>query len=311
MPDPIHSRDFLEHVTTWPQIKVTSLKSSDLVLEFLLKCDQYSLARDWVEVFDFKDFSIIIDEASIVYHLEQKEPQLRLVIGILEQMKRQNPMECTKVCLNIMDRLTNKKYSAMLISFVRKNLCHTLSEDEIQRLCVCHLGCQALLCLPNHMQPEYDHLITSPLVLLEQLLMNMKVDLSSKVLACLKSELKLLQEGGVDVNSLEFDIKDADAILVEYAKKAVEFSVIQADSSSSGRASVLSHMSSGGGGGSLTMSGPGSASGFIGNTPTFSQQPRKLSMVLESGSVSPASRRLSMGANLGSTAPSARKMSRV
>lgn len=74
---------------------------------------------------------------------------------------------------------------------------------------------QVLLTLPEQHQASYSHLSSNPLLMLEQLLMNMKVDWATVAVQTLQ-QLLAGQEIG-------FTMDEVDALLSRYAGKALDF----------------------------------------------------------------------------------------
>ncbi|KAG2457601.1 ZFY26 protein, partial [Polypterus senegalus] len=98
---------------------------------------------------------------------------------------------------------------SLLSRFQREHLLHLLESGESE------VAFQLLLTLPETARQDYFHLSSSPLLMLEQLLMNMKVDW---VAAAVKTLQQLLvgQEAG-------FTGEDIDDLLSRYAQKALDF----------------------------------------------------------------------------------------
>lgn len=72
-----------------------------------------------------------------------------------------------------------------------------------------------LLTLPEPSRQDYFHLLADPLLMLEQLLMNLKVDWVSVAVSTLRNLLPAQEAGIADLN--------IDTLLAEYAKKALDF----------------------------------------------------------------------------------------
>lgn len=86
---------------------------------------------------------------------------------------------------------------------------------------------QVLLTLPPAARQDYFCLLSEPLLMLEQLLMNLKVDWADVAVRTLRS-LLVGQEAG-------FSSADVDALLDSYASKALDFSCAPRERSRSGR----------------------------------------------------------------------------
>ena len=83
-----------------------------------------------------------------------------------------------------------------------------------------------LLTLPPAARQEYFPLLSEPLLMLEQLLMNLKVDWADVAVRTLRS-LLVGQEAG-------FSAEDIDKLLADYACKALDFSCAPGGRSRSG-----------------------------------------------------------------------------
>lgn len=84
-----------------------------------------------------------------------------------------------------------------------------------------------LLTLPPAARPDYFPLVSEPLLMLEQLLMNLKVEWAEVAVQTLRS-LLVGQEAG-------FDADDVDRLLADYACKALDFSCAPRERTRSGQ----------------------------------------------------------------------------
>lgn len=99
--------------------------------------------------------------------------------GILEEIQDHNM--CLSICESLLSQNLPVGQTLFLIQFMLTNLSSLLSPVRIERLVCTKIGAKALLCLPGSARPNYEHLVSRPPLLLEQLLMNMKVDWAAKV----------------------------------------------------------------------------------------------------------------------------------
>lgn len=86
---------------------------------------------------------------------------------------------------------------------------------------------QVLLTLPPAARQEYFPLLSEPMLMLEQLLMNLKVDWADVAVRTLRS-LLVGQEAG-------FGAEDIDKLLANYACKALDFPCTPRERSRSGQ----------------------------------------------------------------------------
>ena len=88
---------------------------------------------------------------------------------------------------------------------------------------------QVLLTLPEASRQDYFQLLADPLLMLEQLLMNLKVDWASTAVSTLHNLLPA-QEAGITNQHI-------DALLAEYGRKALDFPYAPREWSRSGKCS--------------------------------------------------------------------------
>ncbi|MEE6492067.1 hypothetical protein FKM82_016465 [Ascaphus truei] len=137
----------------------------------------------------------IILEAKLLQRIE--DPDLRL--AICEQALHQH---AGIVACNFL--------SEYLIAHYQKNQPAT-HHSEIQAV---YIGSKVLLALPESARSSYEHLVSSPLLLLEQLLMNMKIDWA---LVAVQTLQQLPAEP-----ECSFSTEDVDELLCTYAGKALD-----------------------------------------------------------------------------------------
>lgn len=101
------------------------------------------------------------------------------------------------------------------LSLLSKHLCFLLTSmyDFLHSADLSHK--QVLLTLPEQHRASYSHLSSKPLLMLEQLLMNMKVDWATVAVQTLH-QLLVGQE-------ILFTMAEVDSLLSRYAGKALDF----------------------------------------------------------------------------------------
>lgn len=86
----------------------------------------------------------------------------------------------------------------------------------------CALLFQMLMLLPAVVRSEYSHLVSNPRFILEQLLMNMRPELAGRLYTDVQAEFGLIHTA-----SLKFTVEQFNKLVSLYAKKALEFTVVQ------------------------------------------------------------------------------------
>ena len=85
------------------------------------------------------------------------------------------------ICDSLLKQNLHVGQTLFIIQFMLTNLPSLLSPVRFEMLLCAKMGAKALLCLPEAARPNYEHLVSRPPLLLEQLLMNMKVEWAAKV----------------------------------------------------------------------------------------------------------------------------------
>ena len=94
---------------------------------------------------------------------------------VIEDSLDRHPPDCKQLCYNLIGQLRNRQNTSLVAEFMSAHLSASLERWEAVYLSKLLLGCRALACLAPALRDDYDHLVSEPALLLEQLLMNMKV----------------------------------------------------------------------------------------------------------------------------------------
>ena len=115
-----------------------------------------------------------------VKHLLENSPEDHLkAYRVLETLPDQQMS--LAICESLLSQKLRVGQKLFIIQFMLTTLPSLLSPVRIERLLCTKMGAKALLCLPEAARPNYEDLVSRPLLLLEQLLMNMKVEWAAKV----------------------------------------------------------------------------------------------------------------------------------
>lgn len=129
--------------------------------------------------------------------------------------------------LEICERLLSTELpipnALFIIDFMIKDLDVYLKPARKFELRRHRLGTNAVLCVPENYRNPYLSLTSKPLLLLEQLLIDMKVEWAGKVFEDLQTELS---ENFDEALRNEISVTAFDKLLVWYATKALEFKVV-------------------------------------------------------------------------------------
>lgn len=213
----------------WQSVAVASEDEPHVVMEFLLSVQQFDLAAEWAEIHVLpKHFHETIKECQLKQLLSHNPDDHMKAYRILEGI--QDHDMCLSICDSLLSQNLPVGQTLFIIQFMLTNLSSLLSPVRMERLVCTKMGAKALLCLPGSARPNYEHLVSRPPLLLEQLLMNMKVEWASKVFQRVQVDLGCME----DVECLGdhgCTVKAFDKLLATYSAKALEFQVVQTERS--------------------------------------------------------------------------------
>ncbi|XP_069064972.1 zinc finger FYVE domain-containing protein 26 isoform X1 [Pleurodeles waltl] len=196
----------------WQDLMKDCTADLQTVMNVILQAKDYGLCEEWGHLYPVPfELLISLHREHLLHLLESGEMEQALQLlqrmsdpgmcqAISEEALSQKP--CLEACHFLADYLTTHFQKSL--SAVRHN--------EIQAL---YIGCKMLLALPVFARANYEHLTSRPLLLLEQLLMNIKVDWAATAVQTLH-QLLIGQEAG-------FTTEDVDDLLARYAEIALHF----------------------------------------------------------------------------------------
>ncbi|NWU51112.1 ZFY26 protein, partial [Dromas ardeola] len=172
----------------------------------------YELCEEWGHLYPLPREDLISLHREHLLHLLEMgdmEKALQVIAGLFQpHMHRSNNEQS-------LDHSPNLAASHFLADYLTGHFYANLTtarRNEIQAL---YMGSKVLLTLPELSRVNYFHLSSRPLLMLEQLLMNMKVDWVAVAVQTLH-QLLAGQEIG-------FTVDDIDNLLSKYAEKALNF----------------------------------------------------------------------------------------
>ncbi|XP_025940334.1 zinc finger FYVE domain-containing protein 26 isoform X2 [Apteryx rowi] len=196
----------------WQDLKRACTDDPQAIMDIILKAKDYELCEEWGHLYPVPRENLISLHREHLLHL--------LETGDMEKAsKLLQRIEDLDICLAIseqsLDQHPSLAASHFLADYLTTHFYRNLTaarHNEIQAL---YMGSKVLLTLPELYRVNYFHLSSRPLLMLEQLLMNMKVDWVAVAVQTLH-QLLAGQEIG-------FAVEDIDNLLSKYAEKALDF----------------------------------------------------------------------------------------
>uniref|UniRef100_A0A8C5R6L3 Zinc finger FYVE domain-containing protein 26 n=1 Tax=Leptobrachium leishanense TaxID=445787 RepID=A0A8C5R6L3_9ANUR len=194
----------------WQDLKKDCVDNPDAIVAIILEAKDYVLCEDWGLFYPIPtDLLTTLQREHLLYLLQHKDTERSL--QLLQRIKDQNQQLAVteQALLQTPNAFACHFLSDYLLSHFRNNLSENRRHD-IQNM---YMGSKVLLLLPEFSLSRYEHLICSPLLMIEQLLMNMKIDWVSIAVNGLHPML-------VEPNS-SVSTEEVDKLLSFYAGKAL------------------------------------------------------------------------------------------
>ncbi|XP_059373273.1 zinc finger FYVE domain-containing protein 26-like isoform X2 [Carassius carassius] len=195
----------------WQELREESTKNPESVFSLMLKAREFELCTQWVQMYPVSDQSRMqLQTEHLLYLLEQnhKEDALQL----LEALSDSVGLEVSERAL---DRRPGLAACHFLSDYLTLHFQSQMTPARRRHINTLHLGSKVLLTLPEASRQDYFSLLSDPLLMLEQLLMNLKVDWATIAISTLRSLLPA-QDAGITHQHI-------DTLLAEYAQKALDF----------------------------------------------------------------------------------------
>ncbi|XP_054825928.1 zinc finger FYVE domain-containing protein 26 [Eublepharis macularius] len=196
----------------WQDLKRACTDDPQTVLGVILEAKDYELCEEWRNLYPIpRDHLISLHQEHLLHLLEMGDMEKALLL--LQRIEDPDiQLVISEQCLDKHPSLAASHFLAdYLTTYFYRHLT-AMRHNEIQEL---YMGSKVLLTLPEAYRANYSHLSCKPLLMLEQLLMNMKVDWAALAIQTLH-QLLVGQEIG-------FTVEDVDALLSKYAGKSLDF----------------------------------------------------------------------------------------
>ncbi|XP_022094724.1 zinc finger FYVE domain-containing protein 26-like isoform X2 [Acanthaster planci] len=205
----------------WQRAAADSQEDPHAVLAVLLGAGDFELAKKWaVQHNVYLNLKETIHEKHLLHLLGDSNNTL-MAYQILEQIG--DRALCLRICRNLLDAQGDRISLASTVFLVQLMMDHFLdlmAMEQVEELQSLSLGAKALLCLPEPERHDCEHLVSKPMLMLEQLLMNTKIEHASTVLTCLRRELQ-----STHFPASELTQASCDALVTRYAKNAIQLIV--------------------------------------------------------------------------------------
>ncbi|RVE57573.1 hypothetical protein OJAV_G00217500 [Oryzias javanicus] len=198
--------------SSWQELRAESKANPEAVLSVLLETKEFALCERWAELHPVSEqLRLRLQTEHLLHLLErgQTDEAFQLLEGVPDSAG-------LDVCERALDRRPGLAACHFLSDYLTVHFQRQVSPARRRLIEALHLGSKVLLTLPPAARQDYFPLLSEPMLILEQLLMNLKVDWAEAAVRTLRS-LLVGQEAG-------FGAEDVDKLLADYACKALDFS---------------------------------------------------------------------------------------
>ncbi|KAF0043911.1 hypothetical protein F2P81_003069 [Scophthalmus maximus] len=216
---------------TWQELRAESETNAESIMSKMLDAKEFALCAQWLELYPVSDqLRLKLTTEHLLHLLEkgQTDEAFQLLEGLSDSAVGLD------ICELALDRCPGLAACHFLADYLTLHFQRQVSEERRRHIHALHLGSKVLLTLPPSARQDYFPLLSEPLLMLEQLLMNLKVDWADVAVRTLQS-LLVGQEAG-------FGAADIDRLLADYACNALDFSCAPRERTRSG--STPTHTSS-------------------------------------------------------------------
>ncbi|XP_033706910.1 zinc finger FYVE domain-containing protein 26 isoform X4 [Tursiops truncatus] len=196
----------------WQTLRNCCVEDPSTVMNVILEAKEYELCEEWGCLYPIpREHLINLHQKHLLHLLERGDHEKAL------QLLRRIPdlTMCLEVTEQSLDQHSSLATSHFLANYLTTHFYGELTADRHREIQALYMGSKVLLTLPEQYRASYSHLSSNPLLMLEQLLMNMKVDWATMAVQTLH-QLLAGQEIG-------FTMDEVDSLLSRYAGKALDF----------------------------------------------------------------------------------------
>ncbi|CAH6843691.1 zinc finger FYVE domain-containing protein 26 isoform X1 [Phodopus roborovskii] len=195
----------------WQTLRTCCTEDPSSVMNMILEAQEYELCEEWDRLYSIpREHLISLHHKHLLHLLERREQEKAL--QLLQRIPDRTM--CLEVTERSLDQHPSLATSHFLANYLTSHFYGELTTNRHHEIQALYVGSKVLLTLPEQHQASYAHLSSSPLLMLEQLLMNMKVDWATMAVQTLR-QLLARQEIG-------FTLDEVDSLLSKYAGKALD-----------------------------------------------------------------------------------------
>ncbi|KAL4709851.1 hypothetical protein ACJJTC_000338 [Scirpophaga incertulas] len=205
----------------WYEIYEKSMEDPESIIQVLLTNQQFKLCLEWADVHDVKTHMKNLIVMNLLRQMFEytKEATPDLIRKLLARLSINEAIDLIQ---REMSKIKNIELLQVCVEFISENSFDWKSFENIK------IGLQIMMEIETNMRRLLWDLVEKPLVIIEQFLMNAKLDILSRILVKITPNLKKDASGDnlyyniKTIESLVISKNAVDALLRYYAEKALD-----------------------------------------------------------------------------------------
>uniref|UniRef100_A0A8D0L948 Zinc finger FYVE domain-containing protein 26 n=1 Tax=Sphenodon punctatus TaxID=8508 RepID=A0A8D0L948_SPHPU len=196
----------------WQDLKKACTDDPQTIMGAILEAKDYELCEEWGILYPVpREHLVSFHQEHLLHLLEMGDTE-----KALQLLERIDDLDMRlAISGQSLDKHPSLAASHFLADYLTTHFYKHLTATRHNEIQALYMGSKVLLTLPEIYRANYSHLSSRPLFMLEQLLMNMKVDWAAVAIQTLHQLL--------DGQNIGFAVEDIDALLSKYAERALDF----------------------------------------------------------------------------------------
>ncbi|CAK1552247.1 unnamed protein product [Leptosia nina] len=205
----------------WYIIYEKSIESPEHVVEVLMDSQQFKLCLDWADIHDVTDHMKNLIVVNLLRQLFEYSSQAVPSV-VQELLGRLSSTEALDLIVGEISKVRNVEILQVCLDYINNNASSWKSFENLK------IGLQIILEMESNLRPLFWDLIEKPILMIEQLLMNGKLEILTEILNKISPNLTTDANGDYlyynmkTIDSVMISRNSIDSLLRFYAEKALD-----------------------------------------------------------------------------------------
>lgn len=202
---------------SWQEVQKDSQINPAFVLEQIILHQNARICVEWLDLINIStNHTYMIDTNMFVLLLNDDQDRLQVAEKLLLSIPTKR---AAKICFEALGELCRLHSLQFCVKFLKSNCIDELDACSKEALETVSIGIQMLKSVPITVQNECIELVSSPQLMVEQLIMNVQLEAAEQMLCSVQGHLlKLTAKSPLSIPAL-------DSMLRQYAEKSLEIGI--------------------------------------------------------------------------------------